>query len=147
MVEFITKNGNKKVKIVEAKYSKVITLKNEVTKALKNTGILDTFKSGKFQNITLSEAGAIICNSIMEIDSSERFNTALMDCLACCIYDDNFVINEQLFDDKPEAREDYYEIAAKCCEVNLAPFFKSLVSELKTQFSRWTSDTQAQELQ
>lgn len=41
-------------------------------------------------------------------------------------------VEERLFDDVPEAREDYYMIVFECIKENILPFFKGLLSKLKT---------------
>lgn len=130
--EFLTQNGNKKVKIIPASFKQALKLKQEALKCITDKNIskgLD-LNSTKDGNTMLAK----IVDIISAIDSSEAFNNAVFDCLSCCTYEEFHKITEQLFDDFPELREDYYEIVAKCVEVNLRPFFKSLSSELKTRF-------------
>ena len=68
---------------------------------------------------------------LLGFEISEEFNAALFDCLRHCTYD-NIQVKEQLFDDVPEAREDYYTIVFECIKENILPFFKGLLSKLKT---------------
>lgn len=68
---------------------------------------------------------------LLSCEVSEDFNTALFNCLQHCTYD-SIPVREQLFDDVPEAREDYYMIVFECIKENILPFFKGLLSKLKT---------------
>ena len=68
---------------------------------------------------------------LLSCEVSEEFNTALFNCLQHCTYD-SIPVREQLFDDVPEAREDYYMIVFECIKENILPFFKGLLSKLKT---------------
>ena len=70
-------------------------------------------------------------NLLLSCEVSEEFNKALFDCLRHCTYD-SIQVREQLFDDVPEAREDYYMIVFECIKENILPFFKGLLSKLKT---------------
>lgn len=70
-------------------------------------------------------------NLLLSCEVSEEFNKALFNCLQHCTYD-NLQVREQLFDDVPEAREDYYMIVFECIKENILPFFKGLLSKLKT---------------
>jgi hypothetical protein len=70
---------------------------------------------------------------LLSCEVSEEFNKALFDCLKHCTYD-NITITEDLFEVhcRPEAREDYYMIVFECIKENILPFFKGLLSKLKT---------------
>ena len=72
-------------------------------------------------------------NLLLSCEVSEEFNKALFNCLQHCTYD-GIQITEELFDPhcKPEAREDYYTIVFECIKENILPFFKGLLSKLKT---------------
>lgn len=144
-MEFVTQNGTE-INIVTAPTRSVMRLKREVMKHLKNRGIVDNLDSGNLLNLKLDD----VLNLLIDIDTSEEFEKAIFECLKVCIYDTNgkkLRISEQLFDDIPEAREDYYEIIAKCCEVNLRPFFKSLVSQFLILFPTKQNENQKQESQ
>lgn len=139
-MEFITTNTKKNVKITPASFKEASALKRVVMKiALDSKIFKEVDLTGKADVMSVLSG---IIDAVMGLDASEEFEQALMPCLNRCIYDDKYSINLQLFDDKPEIREDYYEIVSKCCEENLRPFFKSLVSELKTRFNQLGDDTQ-----
>ena len=141
-MEFTTQNGQKMVEIKAASFKDAADLKKAVLKSLKDIGI-DLNNLDNIQNANVIET---ITQLLLNIDISEEFERALFKCLENCIYDKFYKITPQLFDDKPETREDYYEIAANCVEVNLRPFFKSLVSALKQKFKTMQKeDTQKQE--
>lgn len=133
-MEFVTQNGNKKVEIKEASFKDASNLKKAVMKCLLNTDALKGVNVENLQGVDSTKLFDSLGQMLINMDTSEEFDRAIMNCLSNCIYDGFFKITEQLFDDKPEAREDYYEIVSKCTEVNLRPFFKSLVSELKQRF-------------
>lgn len=133
-MEFITQNGGKKVEIKEASFQDASNLKKAVMKCLLNTDALKGIKLDSLQSVDPSKIFDSLGQMLINMDTSEEFDKAIMACLSNCIYDGFYKINEQMFNDKPETREDYYEIVSKCVEVNLRPFFKSLVSELKQRF-------------
>lgn len=131
-MEFITQNGNVTIDIIPASFKDACNLKKAVAKGLlgKDLGIGEN----SLMDIKLDS----ILQLLVDIDTSDDFEKAIMECLKCCIYDKggkNLKITAQLFDDIPEAREDYYEIVTKCCEENLRPFFKSLASEFKARLA------------
>lgn len=135
-MEFITTNTQKSVKIIPASFKDAGALKRAVMRIALNGDILKGLNVSQFSSSDSAGMLTGLINGIIGLDTSEEFERALMACLAVCIYDDKFAITPQLFDDKPEIREDYYEIAVKCYEENLRPFFKSLVSELKTRLNQ-----------
>lgn len=138
-MEFITQNGQKTVEIKEASFQNASNLKKIAVKNLKNIGIdINNLNNVDGENL-ISKAVELLIN----LDSSDEFEKALFTCLENSLYDKFYKITPQLFDDKPEIREDYYEIASACVEVNLRPFFKSLVSALKQRFAKiQTKNTQ-----
>ena len=142
MEQFVTKNSQKSIKIIPSNFRKAHILKCETLKCLKSTGIFDKVKDLK--NIELDALFNELANLLITVDTSEGFNKAVMDCLSVCICDETHALTEQYFNDCPELWEDYYEIVAKCVEVNLRPFFKSLASELSTRFPQ-VEETQSQE--
>ena len=132
-MEFKTQNGNVLVEILPASFRDASNLKKAVAKGLTGSNLLDNVNTANLMDIKIDSIIQILVN----IDTSDEFERAVMECLKCCIYDkgvNNIKITPQLFDDIPQAREDYYEIVTKCCEENLRPFFKSLASEFKTRF-------------
>lgn len=128
-MDFITQNGQKEVKITPASFAAASNLKKAAMQAIDTKNI----KIDNLDEIKLSKFLDLIINSIINLDTSDFFEKAIFECLSVCIYDGFYKITPQLFDDKPEIREDYYEIVTRCAEVNLRPFFKSLVSEFKTR--------------
>lgn len=66
---------------------------------------------------------------ICELESDKKFTDIVYNMLRNCTYN-NVVISRQLFNDKPEAREDYYMIKKEVVKFNLAPFLKSLSGKL-----------------
>lgn len=144
-MEFITTNGKVEVKIEAALFKDAVNLKKAAMKALKDAGLLDGISINIGENTNIINK---LSEVLLNLDTSDDFEKAVFDCLKYCIYDfmgKNIKITPQLFDDIPEAREDYYEIVTKCCEVNLRPFFNSLVTELKTRFGQMETNIPAQE--
>lgn len=144
MEEFISQNSGKKIKIIPAPFKSAMKLKVEAMKCLKDAGVLRGIKN--FDNIQLPALFRELANLIISLDTSDGFNNAVMECLSVCICDTTHALTEQYFNDTPALWEDYYEIVTKCVEVNLRPFFKSLVSELQIRFPQ-TEENQASELQ
>lgn len=68
----------------------------------------------------------LIKDVLLGMEISEEFETVIYNCLADCTYN-NICIKEQLFDDIPEAREDYDRIILEVIKENLAPFTKGLL--------------------
>lgn len=139
-MEFVTQNGQKTVEIKEASFKDASELKKAVVKALSKSGI----DLSNLEKIGTKNLFQTIFDFVINVDTSDEFDKAVMNCLSNCVYDSFYKINENLFNDKPETREDYYEIVAKCCEVNLRPFFKSLVSELKRRYATLKAENQEQ---
>lgn len=133
-MEFITQNGNVAIEINPASFKEACNLKKAVGKSLTGKGFLSDVDTTSLMDIKLDS----ILQLLVDIDTSDEFEKAVLECLKSCIYDKggrNIKITAQLFDDIPEAREDYYEIITKCVEENLRPFLKSLVSEFKHRLS------------
>jgi hypothetical protein len=143
-MKFTTQNGQKEVTITEAPFKSAVNLKKAVMKCLLKVEALKNVDFNNLQGLDPTKIFDAIAQMIINVDTSDEFESCVMDCLSICIYDNFHKITQQLFDDKPETREDYYEIVSKCCEVNLRPFFKSLISELQTRFSRMELTTQEQ---
>lgn len=130
-MEFTSQNTNVNIEINSASFKDASNLKKAVAKGLigKDLGFNNSLMDIKLDSIL---------QLLVDIDTSDEFEKAVMECLKCCVYDKggkNLKITSQLFDDIPEAREDYYEIVTKCCEENLRPFFKSLASEFKNRLA------------
>ena len=116
--------NNAELVVNEADFEKVLELKKAIQENLKATGVsLDSLEG---EDVTSALQKMI--DLLLVLDTSERTERAIFECLAHCTYN-NAKINKQLFNDLPEARSDYYEIIRACIEVNLRPFMKSLSSQ------------------
>ena len=135
MREFVTTNGKKRVVINPATIRDVKYLKNALLTEIKNyplgLKLLGNTSDVLDKQIDFSEMVDFIKNVIISADTSEAVENAINQCLKCCTYDSTRVINEDLFNDVKEAREDYYEIIFACIEENLRPFIQSLASGVK----------------
>lgn len=135
-MDIITQNGNNSVTIKAAGFQNVINLKKAVAKCLLDVGIV---KDLDFKGFNIPNTMDKIIQFILKLELSQELNSALFECLKSSYINENGVklkITPQLFDEKPELREDYYEIISKCLEENLRPFFKSLVTEFKTRLNQ-----------
>ncbi len=141
-MEFTTQNGKKECIITTASFKDAVDLKKATMKCLLNTNVLKDIDLDNLKGSDTTKILDVVGQLILNMDVSEDFEKAIFKCLANCTYDGFHKITMQLFDDKPEIREDYYEIVSKCCEVNLRPFFRSLVSELKQRFQTMTENVQ-----
>lgn len=131
-MEFITQNGGVAIEIKPASFKDACALRKAVSKSLMGQNLLGGADISNILDIKVDSIMQLLIN----IDTSEDFEKSIQECLKVCIYDKggkNLRITSQLFDDIESAREDYYEIIIKCCEVNLRPFFKSLASEFKAR--------------
>lgn len=68
---------------------------------------------------------------ICDLESSKEFNAIVYNLLRVCTFN-GIVITQQLFNDKPELREDYYTLKIEVVKFNLAPFLKKLSGKLQT---------------
>lgn len=144
-MEFITKNGKKEVTINAASFQDAVNLKKTVMECLLDAGIIKNINLESLKNIDTNDLFSKLGELIIKMDVSEDFNKAVFSCLSACFYNGFHKIDNNFFDDFPEAREDYYEIVSKCCEVNLNPFFRSLTSELIQRFQTLIPDTPEQQ--
>ena len=139
-------NSGKVLIINTATTEEVKVLKNclleEIKKHPLGLKLLGNTQSIFDKQVDFTAVFDFIKNVLISIDTSETTTNAIFDCLKHCVYDKTHKVTLNLFDEVEEAREDYYEIVTKCCEENLRPFFKSLVSEFKTRFNQITKDTQ-----
>lgn len=135
-MEIITQNGQKTIEIKTASFQDAINLKKAAAECLLEADIV---KNADFKGLDLTLLIDKIAELLFKAETSDKFEKALFECLKVCYLDENGIKNKispQLFDDKPELREDYYEIISKCIEVNLRPFFKSLATEFKARFKQ-----------
>ena len=134
MKEFKGCNGAKIV-INEATWGDVRKLKKVLAIELLKLGIdIDKeFLGQKEENLMVgSKLFQLLKDVYLTLEASDDFNDEIMNCLQYCTYD-NIQIKEHLFDDKPEAREDYYDMVIGCLEVNLSPFIKKILSKFSNQ--------------
>lgn len=136
MRDFKATNTGNRVVINSASMADVKRLKLAILTEIRKSplGIKLVGKTDDILEKEISFDGAIdfIKNTIIGLDTSEAIDSAVNACLEYCTYKTTYRINEALFDDLKEAREDYYEIVFACIEENLRPFIKSLVSMWKT---------------
>ena len=136
MKEFKGCNGAKIV-INEATWGDVRKLKKVLAIELLKLGIdIDKeFLGQTEENLMVgSKLFQLLKDVYLTLEASDDFNDEIMNCLQYCHYD-NIQIKEHLFDDKPEAREDYYDMVIGCLEVNLAPFIKKVLSKFSNQIN------------
>lgn len=131
-MNFITQNGQKEVIINAASFKDASNLRKAVMKSIIESDFAKSLDKNALESLNLTSILDVGLKLIFNADTSENFEKAIFECLKVCLYE-NKKITLQLFDDIPEAREDYYEIVSKCCEENLRPFFKSLVTEFQAR--------------
>lgn len=134
MKEFKGCNGAKIV-INEATWGDVRKLKKVLAIELLKLGIdIDKEFLGQTKEYLMvgSKLFQLLKDVYLTLEASDDFNDEIMNCLQYCTYD-NIQIKEHLFDDKPEAREDYYDMVIGCLEVNLSPFIKKILSKFSNQ--------------
>ena len=136
MKEFKGYNGAKIV-INEASWGDVRKLKKVLAIELLKLGIdIDKeFLGQSEENLMVgSKLFQLLKDVYLTLEASDDFNDEIINCLQYCTYD-NIQIKEHLFDDKPEAREDYYDMVIGCLEVNLSPFIKKVLSKFSNQIN------------
>ena len=136
MKEFKGCNGAKIV-INEANWGDVRKLKKVLAQELIKIGIdIDKeFLGQTKENLMVGgKLLSLIKDVYLTLEASDDFNAEIMNCLQYCTYD-SIQIKEQLFDDKVEAREDYYDMVIGCLEVNLSPFMRKLFSKFTSQMN------------
>lgn len=123
-MEFTTKGGAK-VTLLPASLDKAFRLKALVEKAILKQG-LNTAEILSKGDITYEDLFQIA----MSIDSDVEVFDACFDCMDKSIYKD-VKITKDVFEDEA-ARADLYEVLFYCLKVNVYPFFRNLLSSLKT---------------
>jgi len=133
MKDFKTQNTGARVVINPAPYKTVLNLKRVLLKEIKQNsiGLKITGNEENLLEKSLDFTGCIdfMKNVLIGADISEDVEIAIFDCLKYCTYNTTQKIDQDLFDNNPESREDYYEIIISCIEENLRPFIKSLASQ------------------
>lgn len=134
MIEFETENQKAHVVINCAPYKTGIKLKkvllSEIRKNPIGLKILADKKDVLNSEIDTTQFFDFLKNCIIDLETSDDIENTIFECFQYCIWN-NHKITEQLFNDIPESREDYYELKIKCVEENLRPFLKSLASGWK----------------
>ena len=123
-MEFTTKGGAK-VKLEIASLDKAFKLKSLVEKALLKQGlnVSDILSKG---DITYED----LFQLALAVDSDPDVFNACFECMDKSIYND-IAIKKNVFEDEV-ARADLYEVLFYCLKVNVYPFFRNLLSSLKT---------------
>lgn len=123
-MEFTTKGGVK-VTLNPASLDKAYKLKALVERAILKQGIKlsDILAEGEVNYEDLAQI-------ILAIDSDVDVFEACFDCMDKSIYKD-VKITKDVFEDE-QARADLYEVLFYCLKVNVYPFFRNLLSSLKT---------------
>ena len=132
MKDFEAKNTGNRIVINPAPYKTVLNLKRVLLNEIKNNSIglkISADKTVLEKTIDFTGCIDFIKNILIGAETNIEIENALNDCLSYCTYKTVHKITPELFDNEPEAREDYYEIIVSCIEENLKPFMKSLVSE------------------
>lgn len=81
----------------------------------------------------------MIKDILLGMEVSEEFESVIYDCMKECTYK-SIKITEQLFDDIPEAREDYDLIVREVIQENLTPFMKGLTGMFAVHSNTTESD-------
>lgn len=130
-MQFKTKNGAKII-INYADFEEVCELEEVMLEVLRNHNIdisdVDKLSDVKIPVVNLFK---IIKDVLIDVRTHKNFKRVVFNCLKICTYN-GITIKEQLFNDIPQARADYYEIVEHCIKENLLPLYKSLFSKLST---------------
>lgn len=123
-MEFTTKGGVK-VTLLPTSLDKAYKLKSLVEKAILKQGIKlsDILADGDMNYEDLASI-------LLAVDSDIDVFNACFECMDKSIYKD-LKITKDVFEDET-ARADLYEVLFYCLKVNVYPFFRNLLSSLKT---------------
>lgn len=139
--ECTTDNGNATLILNEATFADCIILQSVIMEEAKKLKI-DIGEMDISLNVSsMSNLLDNIKDLFFGLMTSDKFDRIIFKCLNSCTYN-GVKITKQLFDDMPEARQDYYQIIKECVEINLNPFLKSLTSQLSTLFTIPMSENQ-----
>ena len=139
MKECTTAN-NANLKINDATFSEAIELQRVIFEEAKKLK-LDIGEIEVEQFSSVSSLLNCFKDLFLNLMTSKDFDAIVFKCLKHCTYND-IQITKNLFEDIPDVRGDYYEIIKECVEYNLAPFIKSLTSQLSILFPTQTQDIQ-----
>lgn len=129
--DFATANGVYKIKY--APTEDVENLIQYMVNAAEQLNLVELVKSfTSLDNFLQQDVETIIPllqQIICKLEGSKVFSDLVYKLLECCTIN-NIPVTRQLFDDKPQLREDYYELKWEVVKFNLAPFFKRLSGKL-----------------
>lgn len=144
MIDIKCENTGNRLVINEVSFGLALKLKNAILReiqkypvgvklinALRNNQGRTAAEVVADMDVDLSSVIDFLKDCIIGLDTDEQITATIFECLKSCTYKTTYRIDENLFDEVKEAREDYYEIIRACLECNLRPFFKSLQSQLK----------------
>ncbi len=144
--ECTTVNGNAELILNEATFADCIILQSAIMEEAKKLKIDIGDMDISLNVSSISNLLDNIKDLFFGLMTSDKFDRIIFKCLASCTYN-GIKITKQLFDDMPEARQDYYQIIKECVEINLNPFLKSLTSQLSTLFTIPMSENQESDTQ
>lgn len=144
--ECTTVNGNAELILNEATFADCLILQSVIMEEAKKLKVDIGEIELDFGGSSVTSLLDSIKDLFLNLMTSEKFDRIVFKCLSYCTYN-NVKITKQLFDDVPESRADYYQIIKECVEINLAPFLKSLTSQLSTLLPTVTSDNQESDSQ
>ena len=144
--ECTTVNGNAELILNEATFADCLILQSVIMEEAKKLKIDIGQIDIDFDGASITSLLDSIKDLFFNLMTSEKFDRIVFKCLSYCTYN-NVKITKQLFDDVPEARADYYQIIKECVEINLAPFLKSLTSQLSTLLPTVTLENQESNIQ
>lgn len=125
--EFTTDHGTYIIKCVDMEcIEEVIQLIARKAEELDLTDLAKSFSS--IENFLSQDAVIIIPllqKIICELEGSKEFTELAYEMMGCCTIN-NVPVSRQLFNDKPELREDYYSLKAEVVKYNLTPFLKRI---------------------
>lgn len=139
--ECTTVNGNAELILNESTFADCLILQSVIMEEAKKLKVDIGEIELDFGGASVSSLLDSIKDLFLNLMTSEKFDRIVFQCLKNCTYN-GIKITKQLFDDVPDARADYYQIIKECVEINLAPFLKSLTSQLSTLLPTVTLDNQ-----
>lgn len=142
-MEFITPSGKKAV-INPAPFQDSMALKQSIAAVIATSPIkididFASAKNGDISNIDFDVAE--IAKLIALIDASPLIQEKLFTCLIRCTHNGEKITMATF--EPEDARQDYYDIVLACLKVNIAPFFKGLLSKFAPLMEAFTARVQA----
>lgn len=125
--DFVTENGTYKLKY--APTEDVEDLIQYMLSSAQQLNLVELVKSFTSLEAFLQQDIEVVVPLLQKIictlEGSKTFNELVYRLLEYCSIN-NIPVTRQLFDDKPQLREDYYDLRWEVVKFNLAPFFKRL---------------------